>query len=310
MSIYEHLSEFAGKEVIDYEPGLTIDPQSQVYRIRVDYDSEHEAVDLLTNLLSQDAAEQLEGLIIGMWASEMYDNPPTALVETLVAAAPRLPQLRALFLGEMISEENEISWIYQTDISPIWAAFPRLEELRIRGSQGLSLGQSPAHANLRTLAIECGGLPRSVLAELNQADFPHLESLELYLGTDNYGWDGSVADLETILSGKLFPKLKYLGLRDSEIADEVAAAVAQSPVLERIEVLDLSLGTLGDVGGEALLNSPAVAKLKRLDLSHHYLSEEMQQRLAALSIEVVMEDEQTPDDWGDGELHRYVAVSE
>ena len=97
---------------------------------------------------------------------------------------------------------------------------------------------------------------------------------------------------------------------DAVAADEVATAVAKAPVLERIEVLDLSLGTLGDVGGEALLNSPLVTKLKRLDLSHHYLSEAVQQRLAALPVEEIMEDEQTPDDWGDGELHRYVAVSE
>jgi hypothetical protein len=77
-------------------------------------------------------------------------------------------------------------------------------------------------------------------------------------------------------------------------------------VLERLEVLDLSMGTLGDAGAAALLNSPAVRKLKKLDVHHHYCSDGMVKRLEALGIEVDASDpegESGPDD-------RYVQVSE
>ena len=78
-----------------------------------------------------------------------------------------------------------------------------------------------------------------------------IEHLELYLGTDDYGWDGSIDDVLPLLADDRFPRLKYLGLRDSEIADGVAQAVAKSPLLEKLDVLDLSLGTLGDEGAAA-----------------------------------------------------------
>lgn len=309
MGFYEHFSNFAGKEVRDFQAGETIDPQQYVYRIRVDYDSEIEGVDLLQELLSAPEVEQLTGLIIGAWASEMAGDPPDAVNEALVAAADRLPQLKALFLGEMTEEENEVSWIVQTDVSPILAAFPRLEELWIRGSQGLSLGSAPAHGNLRKLVIECGGLPRNVVQELGRSQLPQIEHLELYLGTDEYGWDGEVGDLAPILSGKLFPQLKYLGLRDSSIADDVATAVAAAPIVERLETLDLSLGTLGDAGAEALLASSRLLKLKRLDLHHNYISPPLAGKLEALPIEVDTSERLEEDVYG-GTAYRYCAISE
>src|SRR5262249_56131328 len=122
-------------------------------------------------------------------------------------------------------------------------AYRGLEEFRVRGGNNLSLG-TLRHKNLKKLVIETGGLPVSVLREVCAAKLPALEHLELWLGEENYGWDGTVNDLKPLLSGKLFPKLRYLGLRDSIIADEVATAVARAPVLKKIRVLDLSLGNL------------------------------------------------------------------
>jgi hypothetical protein len=116
-----------------------------------------------------------------------------------------------------------------------------------------------------------------------------------------------VDDLQPLFRGELFPKLKYLGLRDSEIQDSVAIAISKAPILQQLEVLDLSLGTLGDVGGMALANSPDVKGLRKLDLRHHYLSPEVEARLKAIGIEVDLGDKQKAER---GESHRYVAVSE
>ena len=95
--------------------------------------------------------------------------------------------------------------------------------------------------------------------------------------------------------------------------DEIAAVMAYAPIVERIETLDLSLGTLTDTGAQALLQSPLIPGLKKLDLHHHYCSDAMIQRLWQLPIEVDVRDAQTPDvyDWDGREMvERYVALAE
>jgi hypothetical protein len=121
-----------------------------------------------------------------------------------------------LFVGEMTVEECEISWINQSDVSPLLKAFPKLETLRVRGGSGLSFSRM-AHQSLRELVVETGGLSRSTIRETFLCDFPALERLQLQLGDGGYGFDGSVEDLQPLLAGKLFPKLEYLGLTNSEI---------------------------------------------------------------------------------------------
>ncbi len=54
-----------------------------------------------------------------------------------------------------------------------WDAFPRLEILKIRGSQGLSLGKI-RHRHLKELYRESGGLGSDVLAEVAAAQLPEL----------------------------------------------------------------------------------------------------------------------------------------
>lgn len=305
MTFSENLTEFAGKPVVDFVAGERfVDPANTVPRLRVNYDSGVDADELFRELIGSGIGDQLTALIFGQWSPEMYEETSAKLVETLVAAAEQLPKLRALFIGEMTYQENEVSWIYQSDVSALWQAFPRLETFCIRGANGLSLGQMRMN-HLRQLTVETGGLPKSVLAEVAAAQLPVLEHLELYLGTEGYGWDGAVADLAPILSGQLFPKLKYLGLRDSEIADDVAAAVARSPLLERIDVLDLSLGTLGDAGAQALLAAPAVKKLKGLDLRHHYISADVAARFGKLGPHVDISEPQS-----EGQYGRYVSIGE
>jgi hypothetical protein len=283
-----------------------------IYRLALTYEQDYEEKKSLSEnlaaFLAEPAAEMAQGLVIGHWGGvDSVDRNSGPIVEALVTARDQLPNLKYLFLGDIVTEENEVSWIEQSDLSPLFVAYPRLEEVRVRGSNGLSLG-TLKHKNLKTLAIECGGLPVSVLREVCAAKLPALEHLELWLGESNYGWDGTVEDLKPLLSGKLFPKLRYLGLRDSVIADEVAAAVAQAPVLKKIRVLDLSLGNLSDVGAKALLGSPALAQVEKLDIHHHFVSDEVVAQLRALGIEVDASEHMKPYDFDPD--YRYIAVGE
>lgn len=314
MGIYEHIAEFAGKPVVDWEPGEPLDEAADVaYRISVSWD-ESEAgrrwTDKFASFLDDPASGRVTALIVGPWEQVGMGEEPTAdrIVAALAAARDRLPGLTALFVGEIIVEESEISWIEQTDVSPLFNAYPRLEHFAVRGGNNLRLG-ALRHDNLEALVVEAGGLPRQVVQDVVAAQLPELRHLELWLGMEHYGADTTMDDLAPILSGNLFPKLEYLGLRDSELADEIAIAIVSAPILERVQVLDLSLGTLTDAGAAALLASPAVARLRKLDIHHHYCSPEMVEKLEALPIEVDAGESQEAYE-SRGELHRYVAVGE
>jgi hypothetical protein len=301
--INENLTELAGRPVVDFDLSTGIaKPRNVVYRVRSEYGGPS-FQELLTGFLEDPRVSEIPALVIGVFDFEASDDTRD-IVRTLVANRERLVNLRTLFLGDITSEEQEISWIQQSDISSLWEAFPQLEHLQVRGGQNLSLG-TIRHANLRVLILESGGLPATVVRQVASADLPRLEHLELWLGTEDYGGDSTLADLGPIL-GDRFPSLRRLGLRDSESMDHIAAAVVDSPVMDRIEVLDLSFGILSDVGGAALLASPKLARLKKLDLHYHFLSNDMIRAFERLGIEVDLSDPRAETDGED----RYIAVSE
>jgi hypothetical protein len=312
--INEHITNFAGKPVKDWESESGIrDPENICYALRLSYEEGEEGqqwTDKFAAFLDDPSSSRVSEIVIGDWGllNAAMNETSAFVVEALVAARNHLPNLRAIFFGDIISEECEISWIRQSDISPLFAAYPCLENFSVRGADGLNLG-ALKHDKLKSLIIQSGGLDANVVCEVAAADLPELEHLELWLGEENYGGNTTVADLAPILDGAMFPRLKYLGLRNSAIADEIARAVATAPVVERIRVLDLSLGTLTDEGAAALLESPAIARFERLDLHHHYCSEEMMAKLQSFGVEVDVSERQKTDT-DDDETWRYVAVGE
>ncbi|WP_137937889.1 STM4015 family protein [Chitinivorax sp. B] len=304
MTIGDHQTIFHGKKVADFRPDEPLLLDTTVYRIAVEYDDETSVEDLLNQFLDLADKSKLDALIIGIWA-DAYESSPQPVLDLLVERSAELSALRALFVGDITYEECEISWIIQGRYKPLLDAFPQLEVLRIRGSSSLEI-EPFEHANLRQLTIECGGLPSDIVNNLAKSRLPKLDHLELWLGTDDYGFDGGIKPYEQLLTTLDASRLRYLGLKDAEIADEVAIYVATQPWLAKLETLDLSMGTLSDIGAEALFNSEYVRSLKRLDVSHHYMSDAWMEKLTELPIEVIADEQQEAeeDDW------RYVAVGE
>lgn len=309
MTIAEHADKFAGRPVQDYDPKIGIVlPEGTTYRLRTDYDATEPFTDLLARFLEDPAAGRVAGLVIGYWQGDDSSESSAPIVEALVAARGRLVGLRALFLGDIIGEENEISWIEQSDVTPLFDAYPELREFRVRGGTGLVFGRL-RHANLRSLIVETGGLGGEVVRAIAASDLPRLEHLELWLGTDDYGGTTTIADLGPILAGDQFPALRRLGLRNCEGTDAIAEALVDAPILGRIEVLDLSMGDLGDEGARALAGIAALRRLRSLDIHHHFVSDEALGELLALGIAVEADDRMEPYDWDD-EARRYIAVTE
>ena len=232
MAIYEHVTEFMGLPVEDWDPdkGL-VAPAGTMVRIAVDYDDEEDWTKKSPPSSKTRNPGNSPALAVGMWSGNAGEAPD-AVVEALVAARDNLPDLRAIFFGDVTMEECEISWINQTDLSPLLEGFPRLENWRIRGGQGCR-SVAPRHDALRTLIFQTGGLPAEVVHSVGAADLPALERLELWLGSDNHGGDhdGRRWLAPRFLRGDRFPRLRYLGLKDSEFSDDIAAAMALARVL-------------------------------------------------------------------------------
>ncbi|HEX4817250.1 MAG TPA: STM4015 family protein [Nonomuraea sp.] len=252
---------------------------------------------------------RVPAIVIGEW-EDCYEKPSDVIVERLTAEAHRLPALRSLFLGAVCTDQAEISWIQQCDVTPLLEAYPKLERFEVRGGSGLEL-RPVRHDALRVLRVESGGLGGGFVRALAASDLPALEHLELWLGVAEYGGDATVADLDPILRGERLPALRHLGLQDSEIQDDIAAAVAFAPVVARLESLALSMGVLTDDGAAALLTGQPLTHLRRLDLHHHYLSDALMQRVAEAlpGVEVDLSEQEEPDD-DDGDVWRYVAGDE
>ena len=306
--INDNLDTFCGKPVIDFntEEGIK-GLDNCVYRLRLDYDdldSGGKMEDLIEAFAETSVAATVQELIIGQWDCDS-SNDASGLVEKLVERKDTFKHLKALFIGDITSEEMEISWIEQSDLSPLLTAFPNLELLQIRGGNKLSLSNLN-HANLKTLIIQTGGLAPNVVTQVANAHLPNLEKLEMWLGDDNYGFASTIEDFDPIINGGKFPKLTYLGLKNSRIQDEIAIKVAESPILDQLITLDLSMGILTDTGAEALLVSPKIKQLKSLNLNHHFMSNEMVEKLKGLYIDVSMEEQLDSEE----EDYRYVEVSE
>lgn len=303
MTISQPTETFFNKPLRAYESGTRPDIRTHVYRLALEYDDSRKMPDLIDEFLAQVDTAQLDALVIGMW-SEPYEASANPVIAKLVERAAELPGLRALFVGDMTYEECEISWIVQGDYSPLLSAFPQLEELRIRGANGLAI-KPFTHQAMRAFTIESGGLPAEVAQALAQSSMPRLTHLELWLGTEDYGFSGDVELYRRVLAALWTPHLQYLGLRDAEIADQLAQWLAGHEPVRQLKTLDLSLGTIGDIGAWALYQSEYVRNLARLDLSHHYISAACQAQLKTLPMQVVLDDAEEEDDG-----NRYVAVGE
>ncbi|WTW98673.1 STM4015 family protein [Streptomycetaceae bacterium NBC_01309] len=322
MSFEEHAVEFAGLPVVDVtvdyqqviEMPSVADPGAVAWRIRVLEAlevSDHPEVEfrrLFEHFLDVVDGSRISALVMGDWGDHYSDDSECHPVPLLHDAADRLPNLRALFVGDIVREESDAAYIRQHDMTTLLDAYPLLEELTTRGGEGLAL-PTRTYPNLRKLHMQAGGMPREVVRAVGASVFPRLTHLDIWLGVDAYGGDAIVADLAAILDGTGLPALRHLGLLNSEIQDEIAEALAGAPILGRIEELDLSKGTLGDEGAEALLSGQPLTHLRRFTAQHHFVGEPVRQRLLAAlpGVEVDMPKGLDRTRWGGG---RYVAVAE
>lgn len=184
-----------------------------------------------------------------------------------------------------------------------WKAVPQLEELYLEIGQ-INLGAIDAPA-LKKFSIVSGGF--SDVDTIAVAKWPALEHLSLYFGRDEYGGLEEPGPVQQLLATAAPSKLKHLGLCNAVFADDVPALLLGSKWLAQLDSLDLSRGTMGDVGANVLLkNAETFRHLRVLDLSRGYFSDGVVAQLRATFPGVVLNDlarDADPED-------RYVSLSE
>lgn len=307
--------QFLNKKVTTWEVGNKLPSNLNEFCIRLSVEPyEDDSLPFpayFKKFIEKPGSSEADTILIGSWG-EPYEEDSKQVVNLLAEYNLHFPNLKHLFIGDLQIEEAEVSWIQQSDISPIYAAFPSLQTLKLRGGEGLSLN-SLVHSKLERLIIETGGMDKSILEQIGNAQLPELTHLELWLGDENYGCDIDTSNIKTLLNTleSRFPKLNYLGLCNYYLSDNLAKLIAENGVPGSIVTLDLSNGNLSDTGAEALLKSDKLTNLKNLDLEYHYLSDSMMARIveAKLAPNVNLEDQNVADE-DDGELYRYIFVAE
>lgn len=318
MSFHSYLDHWAGLPVVAFEPGSDEAPDfsGTIYRIayapplrrglirRKTVRAEYSWSDALDKFLAFPGSDQVRALVVGHVGHQQV----VPVVQTLLEIKDRLPRLERLFVGDVLSEECEVSWLWMDQegsmrFGPVLEAYPGLKEFRVRGS--IEAVGPVRHICLEKLVIESGNTSREIFAQLLASVLPELGHLEVYLGDEDYGGDTRLEDVLPLMDGVTFPKLKHLGLRNSAFTDEISVALADSVVLDQIESLDLSLGTLGDRGAEALLASEKVRRLRAINLSHHFMSDAMAERWRTSGLPADLSDQLVEEDG-----QRYVSVSE
>ncbi|MFN6460998.1 MAG: STM4015 family protein [Nostoc sp. DedVER02] len=306
-----NVTQFANRQVVEFDANTSItEPLNKAYALRYcPYENEDDLPSKFSRLLQEPNVDKLEALVFGLWEEEAHESNSSGIIEALVEAKQYLTNLKAVFIGDIIGDECEISWIQQSDISPILQAYPKLEILQVRGGDRLQFSPPIRHNHLKALIVETGGLSRDTVAQICQMNLPALEHLELWFGSEDYGGNCWIEDLNPIIIEEKFPNLNYLGLRNSQFSDEIVNAIVGSATLDSISVLDLSMGTLSDAGAEELLNCPAINYLDILNVSENFLSQEIIEKFSSLDVHVLASNQKEEDE--DSYIHgRYCSVAE
>lgn len=268
------------------------DPGAFAWRLRLmSHGDEEDFRTYLERFIDEIDTAAVTALIVGdCWNPGLANDNVNGVRDLLIEHGEAFPALRALFFGEVTEETQRLSWVAQTDVSPLLAAFPGLHEFTVRGGDEMTFRARDGRLTfrlawdvsrleeLRRLTFQSHRLDPALVRAVLATDLPVLEHLEFYLGSSD-GGGASPEDLATVFAGSNLPALKSLGLRNGQATDGLVAALADAPVTRRLAVLDLSLGTLTDKGAQVLLDTPVFLGLDRLDVHHHYMSEEMTERL-------------------------------
>ena len=253
-------------------------------------------------LLEAPVGHLLEGLVVGI---VRYDQNDYSEICDLLGRSGA-PNLQTLYLGDFTYEETELNWSTIGDASRLYSGVPNLRELTLRsGSMILGTIDLP---QLRSFTTVTGGLDDDAAKAIACARWPHLETLSVQYGRGSQDACTDLSSVDPILMGTLLPSLRHLGITNCEFTDELCLALPRAAILPRLSELDLSMGTMTEIGAQSLIDHrSAFAHLDKLIVEDNYLPPEIETPLQDICKNVVFGEQR--DDEGDPD-NRYASAFE
>jgi hypothetical protein len=244
-------------------------------------DSAFAAVDFAAKLFATPLCAALDELRIGIlrWDHNSQDVPAVLKAAGKHAWSKSLSRLS---LGDVSRDIDMAHHVIGEVGAVITKSFPALRSLKLHsGAQdwrdegetfsvdGLALPE------LETLVIETCAMTKHRLLGVMNAKLPKLTTLELWFGGVERDADANAKGLARLLSGKAFPAVTKLALKNHELAADLIPMLATSPLAAQLETLDLSMSTLDATTAPLLAEiADRFPKLKTLDVSDNFLVEE------------------------------------
>ena len=144
------VAEKTKKGYVETREEVAKEMKVEAKKYALSYDEAEEGVNLMDRILKDKKLPSLRQITIGCWGYDGEDC--SAIADGIVANKEKFAHLEGLFWGDMDSEEQEISWIEQVDLGPVLDVMPLLNNLKIKGTNNLSIGKKP-RPNLKSLEI-------------------------------------------------------------------------------------------------------------------------------------------------------------
>jgi uncharacterized protein (TIGR02996 family) len=227
-----------------------------------------------------------------LWKFDIGGNTLGRECITALANSSRFVALRSLNLGGTGIEQHGVAALASStnlrNLRQLWlwdnrlragaaraiaegVALTRLHELKVDrngiGDGGAAhLASSPHLCSLRRLSLEkCSIKEVGAKALAEGTAFRALTHLDM--GENKIGDVGAAA-----LAQGHFPELRELAIANCGIGDAGFVALARSPLLANVEVLEIDGNRITDVGAKALLKSPYSTRLRELSAERNKMS--------------------------------------
>jgi predicted DNA-binding WGR domain protein len=248
-----------------------------------------------------------------------WDDSPDDIVDpwekTLSSVAAKIPaSVKHVGFGGWPAPAAA-AYVRMPNLAKVSKALPKLETLELTGNCS-ELGRLDL-SELRSLTVRFADAESTHLEAVASAKIPSIERLSVWLGGQSYcvvddvieyDYDSdedeggyperfAASELEgmethdvnmhvdanalTAFLSHPFPQtLKHIGINSADLEGPILEAILDSPLVKRVETLDLSCSKLNDSRAEVLLkNKKALASLKTLDVSHCQLTKDMVKKL-------------------------------
>lgn len=231
------------RALLDHHPGLLGDvgrfPHSIELRMRLGYiqaatvsispEGDAAFVDpaaLVESVIEHPLSMLLEELNVGRLRD--YDADYTPILDELERLGP-LTRIARLSLGT-----DELDSGHRLEAAArIRVVFPNLRELELNAGGRAHLALP---VTIESLRLGASGVWMDTLEELLAMALPELRGLHVR----GRSWNVHDVNLEALLSGTSFPRLKSLSIQRCGFSDELFARLARSELLVQLDALDLT----------------------------------------------------------------------